>query len=148
MSSGGGYLLIPTVQSNADNRVIVDESGEAINQSLDRPVRDFSTRSFGGGILRFTSRRTEHVFFGTLRVDGSSDPTPVAFAPITLTFTGGEQTTQADGDGGFSFDSVPAGSYKGTANLRGLPCTFSITLPESQTFQVDLGTVYCQPLLP
>jgi outer membrane usher protein len=147
-SSGGGYLLIPTVQSNADNRVIVDESGEAINQSLDRPIRDFSTRSFGGGILRFTSRRTEHVFFGTLRVDGSSDPNPVAFAPITLTATGEEHTTQADGDGGFSFDTLPAGSYKGTANLRGLPCTFSITLPASDAFQVDLGTVFCQPLLP
>ncbi|MGC2128786.1 MAG: fimbria/pilus outer membrane usher protein [Candidatus Aquilonibacter sp.] len=147
-SSGGGFLLIPTVQSNADNRLIVDESGEAINQSLDRPIRDFSTRSFGGGIMRFTSRQTAHVFFGVLRVDGSNDPSTVAFAPITLKTAGGEQTTQADSDGGFSFDTLPAGSYKGTANLRGLPCTFLITFPESDTFQVDLGTVFCQPLLP
>ena len=147
-SSAGGALLIPTVQSNADNRVIVDESGEAINQSLDRPIRDFSTRSFGGGILRFTAHKTEHVFFGTLRVDGSSDAGPVAFAPITLTSADAEHTTQADGDGGFSFDTVPAGSYKGTANLRGLPCTFSLTLPESNAFQVDFGTVFCQPSLP
>ena len=147
-SSGGGYLLIPTVQSNADNRLIVDESGEAINQSLDRPIRDFSTRSFGGGIMRFTSRTTAHVFFGTLRVAGSSDAGPVAFAPITLTTAAGEQATQADGDGGFSFDTVPAGSYKATANLRGLPCTFSITLPASDAFQVDLGTVFCQPSQP
>jgi outer membrane usher protein len=147
-SSAGGYLLIPTVQSNADNRLIVDESAEAINQSLDQPVRDFSTRSFGGGILRFTSRRTEHIFFGTLRVAGSSDPTAVAFAPMTLTSAAHEQTRQADGDGGFSFDTLPAGSYSGTANLRGLPCTFFITLPTSESFQVDLGTVSCQPLLP
>ena len=147
-SSAGGFLMIPTVQSNADNRVIVDESGEPINQSLDRPVRDFSTRSFGGGILRFKSRQTEHVFFGTLRVIGSSDPTAVAFAPMTLTSPGHEQTTQADGDGGFSFDTLPAGSYNGTANLRGLSCTFSVTLPASAAFQVDLGTVSCQPSLP
>ena len=147
-SSAGGYLLIPTVQSNADNRVIVDESGEAINQSIDQPVRDFTTRSFGGGILRFTSKHTEHVFFGTLRVAGSSDPTVVAFAPMTLTSAGHEQTTQADGDGGFSFDTLPAGPYDGTANLRGLPCTFSVTLPTSESFQVDVGTVSCQPSLP
>lgn len=147
-SSAGGYLLIPTVQSNADNRVIVDESKEAINQSLDRPIRDFSTRSFGGGTLRFTLHRTAHVFFGTLRVDGSSDPTPVAFVPITLTSATAEQTTQADSDGGFSLDTLPAGTYAGTANLRGLPCTFSITLPESDAFQVDLGTVFCQPSQP
>ncbi len=147
-SSAGGYLMIPTVQSNADNRVIIDESGEAINQSIDRPIRDFSTRSFGGGILRFTSRRTEHVFFGTLRLTGSSDPAAVAFAPITLKAAGNEQTTQADGDGGFSFDTLPPGSYSGTANLRGLPCTFSVTFPQSNAFQVNLGTVSCQPSLP
>ena len=147
-SSSGGYLLIPTVASNADNRVIVDESGEPINQSLEQPIRDFSTRSFGGGILRFKSRQTEHVFFGTLRLVGSSDPTAVAFAPMTLTAVGHEQTTQADGDGGFSFDTLPAGSYSGTANIRGLPCTFSITLPASDAFQVDLGTVSCQPSQP
>lgn len=148
ISSGGGFLLVPTVTSNADNRVMLDESGEAINQSINQPVRDFSTRSFGGGILRFTSRRTEHVFFGTLRVYGSSDPVPVAFAPITLTAAGHEQTAQADGDGGFSFDDLPAGSYNGAANLRGLPCAFSVTLPQSDAFQIDLGTVFCQPLLP
>jgi outer membrane usher protein len=148
-SSPGGYLLIPTVQSNADNRVLIDQSAEAINQTIDQPVRDFSTRSFGGGILRFTSRETAHVFFGTLRISGAPDePAAVAFAPITLRADGHEQTTQADGDGGFSFDTLPAGSYHGTANLRGLPCTFSITLPQSDVFQVDLGTVFCSPALP
>ncbi|MGB6061162.1 MAG: hypothetical protein WBG27_05660, partial [Candidatus Aquilonibacter sp.] len=83
-----------------------------------------------------------------LRVAGSSDPTVVAFASMTLTSAGHEQTTQADGDGGFSFDTLPAGPYDAIANLRGLPCTFSVTLPTSESFQVDLGTVFCQPLLP
>jgi len=144
-SSPGGYLMIPAVQSNADNIVIVDESGEAINESLEAPVRHFTTRSFGGGVLRFETKRTEHVFLGTLRLAGSpNDPTPVAFAPILLTAEGHEQTTQADGDGGFSFDNLPAGAYSGVANLRGTSCIFSITLPPSEAFQIDLGTVFCQ----
>lgn len=144
-SSQDGTLLIPTVQSNAENTVIVDESGEAINQRIEAPVRHLSTRSFGGGVLRFESKRTEHVFLGTLRLAGSpADATPVAFAPIVLTAEGHEQTTQADGDGGFSFDNLPPGSYSGLANLRGTSCIFAITLPQSDAFQIDLGTVFCQ----
>ncbi|MBV8246157.1 MAG: fimbrial biogenesis outer membrane usher protein [Candidatus Eremiobacteraeota bacterium] len=143
-STAGGYLMIPVVQSNADNRVVIDESGEAINQQIDRPQRHFTTRSFGGGTLQFVSHTTEHVYLGILRRDDArEDGNAVAFAPLTLTARGSEQNAQLDGDGGFSFDNLAPGEYSGLANLKGTPCTFTITLPQSDIFQVELGTVFC-----
>jgi outer membrane usher protein FimD/PapC len=137
-----GKVLLPSLNSYFENQLSLDDKelpieyrvGE-INRYVSPPFRSGSTVSFDVSRLQAVTGFLDIIRdgkavpaeYGEARIEGAPEPVP--------TGRGGE----------FYLENLPPGVHGGTIVLEGRKWRFSVVVPESKEFILELGRIACEP---
>lgn len=138
-----GYLLVPQLGSYMNNEVSLESTDLPLNYSLDAPAQEIAPAYKSGEVVQFGISHVRPVTGSVqVRIDGRT----IIPAYGLLVIDGTTARKQSDiGEGGeFYFDSLQTGVHRALVEFHGGRCTFELTVPQSASSFIKLGTIVCQ----
>jgi outer membrane usher protein len=138
-----GYLLVPQLGSYLNNDISIASSDTPIDYSIEDQSQHVAPMYRSGAIVRFGVNRVRPVT-GVLLVHFGGKNVIPAFGIIEVD-AGPSKVTSDIGEGGeFYFDKLPSGVYHAQVQFQGGSCMFDLTVPQSESKFIKLGTVVCE----
>ena len=139
-----GEIFASNLISYYDNLLSLDPKQAPINYELLESKKYVSPQYRSGGVIEFDVRKLQ-TYEGTLIIetkDGQQKPAEFGW----LTFiVDGSAVESVIGTGGLIYlENMPSGQFPAEIALENESCHFTLTIPESNEFVVDLGKVICK----
>ena len=144
-TDGAGRLFLPRLVSSIVNGISIDDRDLPLERSLDKRVANVVPWPRGGVVVDFEApvrRSIDGVFFFR-RGDSWR---PLVNAIVRVAAPSGEMLVQTGNAGEFYLEGLAAGDHRGTVELEGRSCSFTLRVPASDEAQLRLPNVQtCSP---
>lgn len=140
-----GQVLVPDLNSYYENQVSVSDKDVPIEYSLPEIVRYVSPPLRSGSVIPFEARRIQAIT-GFLKEKTGGEPRPIEYYEAAMKVGDREILFQTGKRGEFYLENVSPGSHEARIEREGKPCTFRMTIPESDEMIIDIGEVFCEEI--
>ena len=138
-----GRLFVPDLASYYNNQISINDHDIPIDYTFPDVKQYLSPPGRSGSRIQFEASKYRAVF-GKLLVRTATGNQLLKLYEISMEVEGKPLTFQTTGDGEFYVENVYTGSYKATVIFDQKPCTFDLTVPETEESLVDLGDLICE----
>lgn len=138
-----GELIIPGLNSYADNRISFEEKDIPIDYSFKTLSQEVAPPSRGGALVQFDFVRTQS-FAGFFYFSKGGKRTPAEYGGLSFRVKGRERSFLGGRDGEYYFENIPPGVYPARLFTDKQECRFDFRVPDSAESFVDLGEVVCE----
>jgi outer membrane usher protein len=143
-TSRKGDLLVPDLQAYyanildvADGDIPLQYAVPDVGQTLALPYR-------GGAVALFGVQKLQRVI-GVINLSEKGTDRIPSYGEITVTTKGREFTSPIGSTGRFYFEDLSAGTHAAVVrDGAGKECSFTITVPASESTLVNLGSLRCE----
>ncbi len=141
-TNAAGSLFLPNLASYDDNLLSIDDKDIPIDYSLATVKKYVSPPLRSGSVIRFPATRIQSVT-GMLKFKRDGEVQAVEFEEVTLD-VGGKKVAFPTGKGGeFYLENLGPGTYQASFQVGERTCRFSLTIPRTNDFLIDLGEIIC-----
>ncbi|MEK6779593.1 MAG: fimbria/pilus outer membrane usher protein, partial [Candidatus Deferrimicrobiota bacterium] len=138
-----GKVFVPDLGSYYENQISVGDRDIPIDYSLSEVTRYVSPPLRSGSVIPFEVRKIQAVT-GTLHVQSGGKVSPAESYEVKMQ-VGEKEIAFPTGKGGELYlENVPPGTYRAVVEIPANPCSFDLTVPETDEMIVDLGRVICE----
>ncbi|MDA8121226.1 MAG: fimbria/pilus outer membrane usher protein [Deltaproteobacteria bacterium] len=142
-TDGKGKVFVPNLGSYYENQVSVGDRDIPIDYSIPEVTKYVSPPLRSGSVIPFEVRKFQAVT-GTLHVQSGDKVAPAEYYEVKIR-VGDREIAFPTGKGGeFYMENVPPGMHVAVVEIPGNPCSFGLTVPETDEMIVDLGKVICE----
>lgn len=140
-----GQALVPDLNSYYENQVSVGDKDVPIEYSLPEIIRYVSPPLRSGSLIPFEARRIQAIT-GFLKESIGGEARPIEYYEAAMKVDDREILFQTGKRGEFYLENVSPGSHEARIEREGKPCTFRMTIPESDEMIIDIGEVFCEEI--
>ena len=142
-TDSAGYLLVPGLMPYQANRISIDAADLPIDYEAHDGEVLVAPTVRGAARVRVVTHAVRLVR-GRVELQDGEASKPMSFGHLVVAgIEGGDSPIGRDGE--FEIDGATAGRYSATVESDRGNCAFTLVVPESKEWIVELGALRCQP---
>jgi outer membrane usher protein len=141
-TNGRGDLFLPDLLSYYGNRISIRDTDLPINYAIDQTEATVAPPFRGGALVLFPVRRIQ-TLTGSVQIEAKGERVIPGSGQVTIAGRGQNWTSPLGRNGEFYFENLPSGPHAATVEYREGACRFTLSVPESKEFFLNLGKIVC-----
>ncbi|MCX7982832.1 MAG: fimbria/pilus outer membrane usher protein [Syntrophales bacterium] len=135
-----GISVLPYLKSNVDNYISIDDKKVPLHYSIKTVNQWINPGTRQGVFVPFDVIKTQ-AFMGKIIIREKNVSFPIENVNIKLRAHAQEHVIPVLNDGEFYFENIAPGLYEVEFLYKGNPARFTLRIPESEKFMVDMGVI-------